>query len=54
MGREPHGRWKVIRLEVELLNARLYAIRGGFLPLLGGEVWRFERDGEEPRSRPGF
>ncbi len=45
---------RTLRLEVELANARLYAIRGDFLPLTAGECWRIEQLGETPSPRPGF
>jgi len=45
---------KIVRVEVALRHARIYAIRGDFVPLVGGEVWRFERDSEPPEPRFGF
>lgn len=45
---------RTIRIEVELTNGQLYAIRGEFLPLTAGECWRLEQQGETPKPRPGF
>lgn len=45
---------KLIRLEARMNNARIYAIRGNFLPLVASEAWRFEHYSEEPESRLGF
>jgi len=45
---------KVIRVEVSLRNARLYAIRGDFIPLVASHSWRFSQNGEVPTPRPGF
>ncbi|MCF7853964.1 MAG: hypothetical protein K9N51_04130 [Candidatus Pacebacteria bacterium] len=43
-----------LRIEIQLNNGRLYAIRGDFLPLVAGQVWRYEEDGVRPQPRPGF
>ena len=45
---------KVIRLEVKLLNGRIYAIRGNFLPLVAAQARRLEENGEIPQERMGF
>jgi hypothetical protein len=45
---------QAIRLEVEMNNARIYAIRGDFLPLSGRELRSFMDRGEKPIPRPGF
>ena len=45
---------KLLRLEVELANARLYAVHGNFVPLVAGQAWRFRDEGVVPESRPGF
>ena len=45
---------KALRLEVQLDSARLYAIRGDFLQMLGIQPFAFERDGTIPEPRPGF
>lgn len=45
---------RCVRIEVQLNRARLYAIRGDFLPLRAGDVYRYEQDGIEPKPRPGF
>lgn len=44
----------IVRVEVALRNSRIYAIRGDFLPLVGGECWRYEEENETPAPRPGF
>ena len=45
---------KLVRLEVEFADARLYALRGDFVPLVAGQAWRFEEEGLVPKERPGF
>ena len=45
---------RIIRLEVELENARLYAIRGNFLPVTMAEWRRFVHEGLLPEGRLGF
>jgi hypothetical protein len=45
---------QAIRLEIEMNNARIYAIRGDFLPLSGRELRSFVAEGETPIPRPGF
>ena len=45
---------KLLRLEVELANTRLYAMRGNFVPLVAGQAWRFRDEGLVPEPRPGF
>ena len=45
---------KTIRVEVELGSARIYAIRGDFVPLSAGDARQFERHGVVPKRRPGF
>ncbi|MBI3941371.1 MAG: hypothetical protein HY326_00025 [Chloroflexi bacterium] len=45
---------RVIRLEIELHSARLYAIRGDFLPLEVADSRRFTQEGISPQARPGF
>ncbi|MCD6334975.1 MAG: hypothetical protein J7M27_06545 [Candidatus Latescibacteria bacterium] len=45
---------KAIRLEIEMLNGRIYAIRGDFIPMVALQVKRFEQDGQAPAFRPGF
>lgn len=45
---------QAIRLEIEMNNARIYAIRGDFLPLSGRELRTFMDRGEKPIPRPGF
>jgi hypothetical protein len=45
---------RCIRIEIRLKNGRLYGIRGDFMPLVGGHVWRYEQDGVRPEPRPGF
>lgn len=47
-------RERCLRIEIRLNNGRLFAIRGDFLPLVGGHVWRWEEDGVRPEPRPGF
>ena len=44
----------LLRIEVELKSARLYAIRGDFVHALGGQCWRLRDDGLKPEPRPGF
>jgi len=44
----------LLRIEVELKSARLYAIRGDFVHALGGQCWRLRDDGLTPEPRPGF
>ena len=44
----------VMRLEIELNNARLYAIRGDFIPMSTRETRRFLETGAEPVDRPDF
>ena len=39
---------QVLRLEISLENARLYAIRGDFLPISDRQAHRFIDNGEEP------
>ncbi len=51
LGQQPG---KLLRLEVELTNSRLYAVRGDFVPLVAGEAWRFRDEGLIPQPRPGF
>ena len=43
-----------VRLEIELNNARIYAIRGDFIAMSSGETRRFLETGAEPVHRPGF
>lgn len=43
-----------LRVEVALWNARIYAIRGDFIPMTGGETWRFIHEGMVPKPRAGF
>ncbi len=45
---------KGIRLEVELNNARIYAIRGDFIPMSARETRDYMDTGKEPVYRPGF
>lgn len=45
---------KLLRLEIKLENARLYAIRGNFVPLVAGQAYRFRDEGLVPEVRPGF
>ncbi len=45
---------KLLRLEVELAAARLYALHGDFVPLVAGEARRFRDEGLVPKPRPGF
>ena len=45
---------KALRLEVELNNARVYAIRGDFLTMSHSQTQHFMRTGEKPIPRPGF
>ena len=45
---------KTIRVEVELGSARIYAIRGDFIPLSPRPCRQFEIHGEVPTPRPGF
>ncbi len=45
---------QVVQLEVELTNARLYAIRGDFVPCVAHEVRHFQDTGEYPTIRQGF
>lgn len=45
---------RTLRVEVELNNARLYAIRGDFVPLVANACTRFEKTGQAPQPRPGF
>jgi hypothetical protein len=42
---------KVVRLEIELLNARIYAIRGTFIPMTAGETRVFLYEGKRPKER---
>ncbi len=41
-----------VRLEIELTNARLYAVRGDFLLIRAGDVWAMPE--RMPQFRPGF
>jgi hypothetical protein len=45
---------KAIRLEIEMLNGRIYAIRGDFIPMVALQARRLLQDGQAPESRPGF
>ena len=45
---------KGLRLEIELYNARLYAIRGNFIPMSRDEMVRYSETGEKPIYQPGF
>lgn len=45
---------KLIRLEIALDGAILYAIRGNLHSLYAGQCWRFEHEGEIPKERLGF
>jgi hypothetical protein len=45
---------RAVRVEIELTNGRLYAIRGDFRALTGGECRRFEELGEVPRDTAGY
>ena len=45
---------KALRLEIQLNNARIYAIRGDFIPMSARETSVFLRTGEKPVHRPGF
>lgn len=45
---------KVVRLEIEISNGRIYALRGNFRVLTGYECRRYENFGEEPSDTPGF
>ncbi|MBO9604469.1 MAG: hypothetical protein J7639_00885 [Paenibacillaceae bacterium] len=45
---------QAIRVEVELLNARLYAIRGEIASMYAGQCWRYVHEGIEPLPRSGF
>ena len=45
---------KGIRLEIELNNARIFAIRGDCIPMSSREIGAFLRDGTRPVHRPGF
>ena len=47
-------RSKTLRLEIELKNARIYSIKGDFIPLVAGESWRFNKEGITPQYREGF
>ena len=44
---------QLLRLEISLENARLYAIRGDFVVPSGREIRRFLETGEEPTHVPG-
>ena len=44
---------QLLRLEISLENARIYAIRGDFVPISTREVRRFLETGEEPINNPG-
>jgi hypothetical protein len=43
-----------LRVEVELQNARLFALRGDFVPMIGAEAYRLRDDKQVPQLRPGF
>jgi len=43
-----------IRLEVELKSARLFAMRGNFVPLIGRQYREFKEKGIVPKARIGF
>ena len=45
---------QAIRLEVQLNNARIYAIRGLFTAMANRETRTFVRTGEAPKRRLGF
>ena len=45
---------KTVRLEVQLKNARIYAIRGDFVPLVAGQCWRVDEEGLVPDPKIGF
>ena len=45
---------RAVRLELEILNGRMYAIGGDFTPMVARQVRRFEEDGLVPEARPGF
>ncbi len=42
---------RLIRMEIQMHNARIYAIRGNFVPLVAAEAWRFEHFNEQPEFR---
>ena len=44
---------QMLRLEISLENARLYAVRGDFVAPSGREIRRFLETGEEPTHVPG-
>lgn len=45
---------KAIRIEIELFNSRLYAIRGRIMSLYAGKCWRLVHEGIIPGQRVGF
>ena len=45
---------RAVRLEIEILDGRVYAIWGDFTPMVARQVRRFEEDGLVPEPRPGF
>ena len=47
-------RGRAIRIEVELNNARLYALRGDMVRLVAAEVALLHEEGVLPEPRPGF
>ena len=42
------------RVELELLNARVFAIKGDFVPMQGVQVTDFLSTGTPPQTRSGF
>jgi len=56
------GRWQtsaalnntVVRLELELLNARVYAISANLVPMQAVQVTDWLQTGKPPKPRPGF
>ena len=45
---------RILRIEVMLQNARLFAIRGDFVPLTAAHCWRFHQYGTVPELRKGY
>jgi hypothetical protein len=45
---------RAVRIEVELRNSRLFALRGDFVPMTGAETYRLLQDQQPPEIRRGF
>ena len=44
----------MVCLEIRLHQARIYAVRGDFVPTIPSAAWRFAETGKEPQFQPGL